>query len=119
MKVSDIDEKSFNYLINHSRCLQETCNDLKGFYGIVADQEVHAIFPLESELESMRQNNVELTEDQWNNFQKIIQETETNIIKAKIADAKYNAECEEFNKKHPIKFDSEGYAYRDLPSYEW
>ena len=119
MKASDIDEKSFGYLINYSRHLRETCNDLRGFFGIIANQEIHAVFPLEYELENMRQNNVELTEEQWHNFQKIIQETETNIAKEKIADAKYNTECEEFNKKYPIKFDNKGYAYRELPSYEW
>jgi len=118
MKIKDISDKHFDYLVNRSRSHKETCEDLRGFFGIDTTREMHIVFPTESELLEMRANNIELTSQQWYDFWKIIEETEISLAKARIFDAKFAKECRDLNEKHPILFDEDGYACRWFVDYE-
>ena len=118
VKIKDIPDKYFDYLVNHSRGNKETCEDLKGFFGIDVTRETNIVFPTESELLEMKASNIELTTKQWLDFWKIIEETEIGLAKARVFSAQYEAECRDLNEKHPFKYDKEGYAYREFVDWE-
>jgi hypothetical protein len=114
MKITDIENKYFNHLISHYRKLKGICEDLMGFNSIGTSAELLQIFPSEEILLNMRQSNSELTEKQWEDYWKIIEEMEVNLARARVATSRHDAEDRVFNEKYPIKFDEDGYAYRNF-----
>jgi hypothetical protein len=118
MKFSDINDKYFGYLIQHAQSLKETCDDLRGFHGIIADSELASIFPSELELKNMRTNDIDLIDKQWYDFWEIIERHEINLARSRILLTKFEAECRRLNLEHPVKYDKDGYAYREFVDWD-
>ena len=118
MKISDIKDEYFQHMLNHAKGLKSCADDIKAFHNIDASKELESAFLTEEKLEEMRQNDVELSDIEWQEWWKIIENTEKWIAIERIQSAKYNAECEELNTEHPIQFDTDGYAYRQFIDYE-
>ncbi len=113
MKFSDIDDRFFQHLINYCRSMQSIVEDLRGFHNIDASVEMTRVFPLEAELQRMRQANEDLTAQQWYDYWNIIERTEVQLARARVQNAKMEKEIQVYNEEHPLRFDNEGFAYRD------
>lgn len=118
MRMSDIKDKYFVHLIGHAKDLINLVNDLDKFHGVSTSKEIKGVFPSESELQSMRINDIELTDKQWNEFNKIIEEAEVNIARSIVQEAILNAEDKALQRDFPIQYDQHGYAYRMFRDYD-
>jgi len=118
MKISDIKNEYFAHILNHSKGLKLCADDIRAFHSIDTSKELENAFPTEKHLEEMKQNNVELSDIEWQQWWKIIENAEKLIAIERIQNAKYDAECERLNKEHPIQYDADGYAYRQFIDYE-
>jgi len=114
MKINDIESKYFNHLINYCKQLESMCEDISGFYKTDTRAELLAMFPSKETLFNMRQSNSELTKKQWEDFWKVIEDVEVNIARTRVTMSKQDVETCDFNKKYPIKFDKDGYSYRNV-----
>ena len=79
MKMSDISDQYFEFLILYSRGLKNNSDDLLRFHGIDASVETNTLFPSEDELKLMRKNNDNIPQGEWNSYWAIIQKTKEKL----------------------------------------
>ena len=118
MKFSDIEETHFQHLINYCRSIQDNIEDMKGFHNVDISTEASLVFPSESEIQTKRRLNDNLTEKEWSCYREIIARAEENIAKDKVKNLRRERELQLLNIEHPIKFDNDGYAYRDFVDWD-
>jgi hypothetical protein len=86
-------------------------------HGIDTAIERNTAFFSESELLEMRENDVEITDEQWQEFWRIIEQREIDTIRARVESSKMNAEMEDYNRRYPLQRDSDGH-YRVMCDWD-
>jgi hypothetical protein len=119
MRMGDFTERQYSHLICHASSIQENCLDLYHMHGIDTRTEFINLFPSSLTILKMRNNNVELTNEQAKCFFDVIEKREASIEKARLAEMQREKECEEYNHKYPIRFDEEVVSYRVVRDYGW
>lgn len=109
-RMSDIKGCYMNHLFRYAMRLESVLADLKGFYGVDLKPMT---FPTTEELTKMKYDNVELTDEQWTEFWKIIKEEEIHIARVRVEAEIERKEDARFRKERPTKYDEHGYAYYD------
>lgn len=75
MKISDLNDKDFETLLNHSMKVSRLCDELQSFNGLNMDKE-RKLFISPEELKTMKQNNATINNEQSKEFWKIIEAEE-------------------------------------------
>lgn len=106
MKISNILKEDFDAIVSYSRFQQDLEDDMKNIHGVELDNK----FLTEKELIKLRDEDCELTEEQWLEIQGIL-----NFLES-LRDGKNT--FIDLPDPRPILYDEEGYAYRLSKDYE-
>jgi len=108
MRMKDISDEDFDRLIWYARFLKNTSEDFMNMHSIdVGELEI-----TEDRLIKMREENQEIYDGKY--LLRAIEFVKKNEIKAIECDQRNQREAEELEKNHPVKFDEDGYAYREF-----